>query len=232
MTRSSHGGRSARGRPRPGTAGVPRYGRLSWPAGRTGRAPADPDSVLAVIEQAVDAFAGGYGRARRLVARKEEAARREFIDDLLHGRGDQGRLAARSERFGLHLSRAHAVAVAEEPEKYDETDPVPLQMAGDLFAASRTAASCTPPRTAGWCAPRRGPVPGAVTAGAHPGRTAGPRTPRGGRAAPGSPGDSPPYGRQAPSPAARRSQARVRSSGSRRTSSAVAARASTTAGRT
>lgn len=103
-------------------------GRDNWPRA------ADPDSVLAVIEQAVDAFADGYERAQRLVVRKEEAARREFIDDLLHGRGDPGQLAARSERFGLRLSRAHAVAVAEGPEKYDETDPVPRQVASELFA--------------------------------------------------------------------------------------------------
>lgn len=103
-------------------------GRDNWPRA------ADPDSVLAVIEQAVDAFADGYERAQRLVVRKEEAARREFIDDLLHGRGAPGQLAARSERFGLRLSRAHAVAVAEGPEKYDETDPVPRQVASELFA--------------------------------------------------------------------------------------------------
>ncbi|KOG42618.1 PucR family transcriptional regulator [Streptomyces resistomycificus] len=103
-------------------------------AGRTG-APrsVDLDDVLAVVEQVVDAFADGYERAQRLVVRKEEAARREFIDDLLHGRGDPGQLAARSERFGLRLSRAHAVAVAEGPEQYDETDPVPRQVAGELF---------------------------------------------------------------------------------------------------
>ncbi|MET9134394.1 PucR family transcriptional regulator [Streptomyces antibioticus] len=104
-------------------------------AGREGRPrAADPDSVLAVVEQAMDAFADGYERAQRLVIRKEEAARREFIDDLLHGRGDSGALAARSERFGFRLSRAHAVAVAEGPEKYDETDPVPRRVASELFA--------------------------------------------------------------------------------------------------
>ncbi len=102
--------------------------REGWPRG------AAPDSVLTVIEQAVDAFGDGYERAQRLVVRKEEAARREFIDDLLHGRGDPGRLAAHSERFGLRLSRAHAVAVAEGPEKYDETDAVPRQVASELFA--------------------------------------------------------------------------------------------------
>ncbi|MFB8245269.1 PucR family transcriptional regulator [Streptomyces sp. NPDC055952] len=103
-------------------------GRAHRPAG------ADPDSVLAVVEQAVDAFADGYERAQRIVVRKEEAARREFIDDLLHGRGDPGQLAARSERFGLRLSRAHAVAVAAAPEPCDETDPVARQVAGELFA--------------------------------------------------------------------------------------------------
>ncbi|TQK49961.1 hypothetical protein FBY35_0252 [Streptomyces sp. SLBN-118] len=36
--------------------------------------------------QAVDAFAEGHERALRLAVRQEEAARREFIDDLLYGR--------------------------------------------------------------------------------------------------------------------------------------------------
>lgn len=81
----------------------------------------------------MDAFADGYERAQRLVVRQEEAAGREFIDDLLHGRGYSGHLAARAERFGLRLSRVHAVAVAEGPAKYDETDPVPRRVEGALF---------------------------------------------------------------------------------------------------
>jgi sugar diacid utilization regulator len=101
--------------------------RTDWPAA------AAPDSVVSVIEQAIDAFADGYERAQRLVIRQEEAARREFIDDLLHGRGDPGQLAARAERFGLRLSRDHVVAVAEGPAKYDETDPVPRQVQDALF---------------------------------------------------------------------------------------------------
>lgn len=101
--------------------------RTDWPTA------AAPASVVSVIEQAIDAFADGYERAQRLVIRQEEAARREFIDDLLHGRGDPGHLAARAERFGLRLSRAHAVAVAEGPAKYDETDPAPRQVQDALF---------------------------------------------------------------------------------------------------
>jgi sugar diacid utilization regulator len=104
-------------------------------ASRLGRsASGDLDSVLSAVEQAVDAFAEGYEQAQRLVVRREEAARREFIDDLLHGRGDPGQLSARSERFGLRLSRTHAVAVAEGPAPYDETDPVPREVEAGLFA--------------------------------------------------------------------------------------------------
>ncbi|WEB38650.1 helix-turn-helix domain-containing protein [Streptomyces yunnanensis] len=94
--------------------------RASWP--RTASAPTD--SVLAALAQAVDALAGGYERAQHLAVRQEEAARREFIDDLLYGGSDLGRLAERAERFGLRLSHAHAVAVAEGSVAYSEADPV------------------------------------------------------------------------------------------------------------
>lgn len=92
------------------------------PAGRDARAVAD--SVLAAAEQAVDAFAEGYERAQRLAVRQAEAARREFIDDLLHGRSDLGRMSERAERFGLRLAHTHAVAVAGGPEPYDDMHPV------------------------------------------------------------------------------------------------------------
>ncbi|MCK7622591.1 helix-turn-helix domain-containing protein [Streptomyces sp. RS10V-4] len=104
--------------------------RAAWP--RSASAPAD--SVLAVLAQAVDALAGGYERAQHLAVRKEEAARREFIDDLLYGGSDLGRLAERAERFGLRLSHAHAVAVAEGPEAYAEADPVARRVQEALVA--------------------------------------------------------------------------------------------------
>ncbi|AWL39393.1 MULTISPECIES: CdaR family transcriptional regulator [unclassified Streptomyces] len=96
--------------------------RASWPATARGTDAAATDAVLAAVEQAVDAFAEGFERAQRLTVRREEAARREFIDDLLYGRSDLGRLAERATRFGLRLSRAHAVAVAAGPEAYTESD--------------------------------------------------------------------------------------------------------------
>ncbi|MFG2416952.1 PucR family transcriptional regulator [Streptomyces goshikiensis] len=82
--------------------------------------PSSPGGLLAVVEQAVDAFVEGYERAQQQAIRQEEAARREFVDDLLYGGSDLGRLAERAERFGLRLSQAHAVAVAAGPEPYGD----------------------------------------------------------------------------------------------------------------
>ncbi|MCX5558687.1 CdaR family transcriptional regulator [Streptomyces sp. NBC_00038] len=95
--------------------------RVHWPV-------AASDGTLAAVEQAVDAVAEGYERAQLLAVRQEEAARREFIDDLLYGRSDLGLLAERAERFGLRLSHAHAVAVAQGDSGYDEGDTVPREV--------------------------------------------------------------------------------------------------------
>ena len=107
--------------------------RTEWPYGASADATAT-DSVLAAVEQAVDAFAEGFERAQRLTVRREEAARREFIDDLLYGRSDLGLLAERATRFGLRLSRAHAVAVAVGPQAYTESDSVPRTVEAALLA--------------------------------------------------------------------------------------------------
>ncbi|WAZ24808.1 helix-turn-helix domain-containing protein [Streptomyces cinnabarinus] len=98
--------------------------RAHWPTGTDVSA----DAVLAAVAQAVDAFAEGYERAQRDAVRQEEAARREFVDDLLYGRSDLGLLAQRAERYGLRLSHAHAVAVARGRTAYDDGDPVPREV--------------------------------------------------------------------------------------------------------
>ncbi|MFI6875102.1 PucR family transcriptional regulator [Streptomyces sp. NPDC050400] len=97
-----------------------REARTNVPSGA-----ANPADVLAVVEQAVDAFAEGFERSQLHAVRQEEAARREFIDDLLYGRSDLGRLAERAERFGLRLSHEHAVAIAQGDTAYEEGDTVP-----------------------------------------------------------------------------------------------------------
>ncbi|MCM2427713.1 PucR family transcriptional regulator [Streptomyces sp. RKAG337] len=90
------------------------------------------ESVLAAVEAGVAALAEGHERSHRLAVRKEEAARREFVDDLLYGRSDPGRLAERAERFGLRLAGRHVVAVATGTEAYDDAHPLVHRVERDL----------------------------------------------------------------------------------------------------
>jgi hypothetical protein len=69
-------------------------------------------AVLRAADDAVAAAAEGFERARLSVARREEAQRREFFDDLLSGRGSPGGLIARGERLGLRLAGPHQVILA------------------------------------------------------------------------------------------------------------------------
>ncbi|MEW1695224.1 MULTISPECIES: helix-turn-helix domain-containing protein [unclassified Streptomyces] len=96
--------------------------------------PASAEHLLGAVEQAVDAFAEGHERAQRLAVRQEEAARREFIDDLLHGGSDLGRIAERAGHFGLLLSHAHAVAVAQGRESYGDGYEVARSVESSLLA--------------------------------------------------------------------------------------------------
>ncbi|GAA2389836.1 helix-turn-helix domain-containing protein [Streptomyces glaucosporus] len=92
------------------------------------------DALLAAVEAVVAALGEGHERAQRLVVRQEEAERREFVDDLLYGRSDLGRLAERAQRFGLRLARAHVVAVAAGTEKYDDVHPAVRRIERELVA--------------------------------------------------------------------------------------------------
>ncbi|WP_336246850.1 helix-turn-helix domain-containing protein [Streptomyces cupreus] len=69
-------------------------------------------ALIKAIGDATVALTQGYETAHRAAVRGEEAMRREFVDDLLDGRTDLGRLAERAERFGLRLVGPHSVAVA------------------------------------------------------------------------------------------------------------------------
>ncbi|SCK35028.1 hypothetical protein YWIDRAFT_06341 [Streptomyces sp. SceaMP-e96] len=98
----------------------------------------------------VDALADGYERAQHLAVCQEEAARREFIDDLLHGEPIWG-VSPNLERFGLCFSHthtdAHAVAVAEGTAAYSEADPLARHVELALLGRFGTARRCSPPRT-------------------------------------------------------------------------------------
>jgi GGDEF-like domain/PucR C-terminal helix-turn-helix domain len=69
-------------------------------------------AVLRAADDAVAAAAEGFEHAHLTVARREEAERREFFDDLLSGRGGTGDLITRGDQLGLRLAGPHQVVVA------------------------------------------------------------------------------------------------------------------------
>ncbi|MCZ2857114.1 PucR family transcriptional regulator [Blastococcus sp. VKM Ac-2987] len=85
----------ARGRP-VGSSGLVAVGEAVWQGA---------DTALA-------ALAAGHEEAQREVVRREEAFRREFVDDLLTGRSDVGYLVERAGRLGMSLTGSHTVTVA------------------------------------------------------------------------------------------------------------------------
>ncbi|MFF4365402.1 PucR family transcriptional regulator [Streptomyces sp. NPDC001594] len=93
----------------------------------------------AVVERAVDAVAEGHGRAARLAARQEEAARREFLDALLLGHDDLDRLAEHAGRFGLRPAPTHTVAVARALTPYADGGPEVRRLERALAGAALLA---------------------------------------------------------------------------------------------
>lgn len=80
-------------------------------------------AVLRVVDDAVARLAEGYTDARRQMARWEETLRREFIEDLLRGDADVGRLVERAEPFGLDMALPHQVTLATPTGHLDEATP-------------------------------------------------------------------------------------------------------------
>ncbi|MCF6745480.1 PucR family transcriptional regulator [Blastococcus sp. KM273128] len=90
-----------------------------------GRSPL-PSDLVAVGEAvwrgadtALAALAAGHEEAQREVVRREEAFRREFVDDLLSGRSEVGPLVERAARLGMALTGGHTVTVASTDRPVD-----------------------------------------------------------------------------------------------------------------
>ncbi len=92
------------------------------------------ESVLRAADDAIGALAEGYDGALRGVMRQEEARRRQFIDDLLSGRSELGRLAETAERFGLRLAGQLAVAAAEGDRSFVDGDTITRRVESALLA--------------------------------------------------------------------------------------------------
>jgi hypothetical protein len=80
--------------------------------------------VLRACDDVVAALAEGYTSARRAVVRREEAMRREFVDDLLAGTADPAGLLVRAQSYGLQLAGAHAVLLAHTAVAFQEASPL------------------------------------------------------------------------------------------------------------
>lgn len=69
-------------------------------------------SVLRAVGEAIAVLMDSYQAAGHQMIRREEALRRELIDDLLRGDADVARMVERAEPFGIDLGRPHQVALA------------------------------------------------------------------------------------------------------------------------
>jgi sugar diacid utilization regulator len=94
--------------------------------------------VLRAADDAVAAAAEGFEHAHLSIARREEAERLEFVDDLLSGR-DAADLLVRGERLGLRLAGPHLVVLAEYAAGVRATRPLGQEI--DRLVAEAAAPS-------------------------------------------------------------------------------------------
>lgn len=97
-------------------------------AGDLAQVQAVGESVLRAADDVLGALAEGYQATRRALVRRQEAARREFIDDLLTGRSGVASLLERAAHFGLDLAGPHAVAVVRADRPFADGSPLMTQV--------------------------------------------------------------------------------------------------------
>jgi hypothetical protein len=100
-------------------------------------------AVLRAADDAVAAAAEGFERAHLAVARRREAERVEFFDDLLSGSGRPADLVARGERLGLTLPGRHQVILVAEPGEGEPVRPAGQEIDRIVARAAARAPSLT-----------------------------------------------------------------------------------------
>ena len=104
------------------------------------RAATEP--VLHVVDAAVANLAEGYTEARRQMVRWEETLRREFIEDLLRGDADVGRLVER--RPVDHPAQVHSGGGEQRaPERLGEVHLLRRRWRCQRKSAPRVASTCS-----------------------------------------------------------------------------------------
>lgn len=82
------------------------------------------ETLFQAVDEIVSALADGHQTTRRALVRSQEAARREFVDDLLTGRSGLGSLLDRAGQFGLDLAGPHIVAVVRAQRLFADGSPL------------------------------------------------------------------------------------------------------------
>lgn len=88
--------------------------------------------VLRACDDVVAALAEGYASAGRAVVRREEAMRREFVDDLLAGSAAPATLLVRAQSYGLQLAGRHTVLLARTAFPFQEASPLLAEVSAAL----------------------------------------------------------------------------------------------------
>jgi hypothetical protein len=81
-------------------------------------------AIAHAADDAVAALTRGFDAAQRTTIRRDEARRREFVDDLLSGTADASLLAEHSSAFGFALAAPRVVAVATTSRALEDAGPV------------------------------------------------------------------------------------------------------------
>ncbi|WP_167529592.1 PucR family transcriptional regulator [Streptomyces spinoverrucosus] len=89
---------------------------------RQASAPIPADALRPIRDVAVT-LTEGYEAAHRAAIRREEEIRQAFLDELLHGAGDLGRMAEQAHRIGFRFAGPHRVAVARAEAPFGAADP-------------------------------------------------------------------------------------------------------------
>jgi sugar diacid utilization regulator len=105
-----------------------------------GAGPDPPVELVAVRRAVVDAMAGYRRRTDRELA-EGGREREEFVTDLLTGRADPGRLAARAQRYGIRLAGPHTVAVVRAAALGEDLAPVVDEALAARFGSGNTLTS-------------------------------------------------------------------------------------------
>lgn len=86
------------------------------PADTTATVQGHAQALLDVTRSLLAAALDGYAEQTRVELDRHGHGRTAFVNDLLTGRADPGRLAERAHRYGIRLSATHTVLVARAPD--------------------------------------------------------------------------------------------------------------------